>query len=121
MDSPTTLLTDLIRWYVTMPATMTDECTDRYIRSVFQTFIDNVTNGMNPSVCHTITDGINLSVYFKRGTFFWRAIFVNKTIGKCFFIFLTDIATDCGITDERKAEGRIPSVMTSVNKLPMKS
>jgi hypothetical protein len=49
------------------------------------------------------------------------AIFVCKTIGKCFFIFLTDIATDSGVTDERKADGRIPSVRMSVNKLPTKS
>jgi hypothetical protein len=122
MDSPTTLLTDLIRRYFIVPATMTDECIDGYIRSVFQTFTDNVTDGMNPSACHTITDGINSSVYFKRETFFfWRAISVSKTIDKCFFIFPTDIATDCGITNERKADGCIPSVMTSVNKLPMKS
>jgi hypothetical protein len=33
----------------------------------------------------------------------------------------TDIATDGGITDERKADGRIPSVKTSVNKLSTNS
>jgi hypothetical protein len=53
--------------------------------------------------------------------FFWRAISVYKTIGNFVFIFPIDIATDYGITDERKADGRILSVMTSVNKLPMKS
>jgi hypothetical protein len=122
MDSPTTLLTNLIRRYFTVPATMTDECIDIYIRSVFQTFTDNVTDGMNPSVCHTITDGINPSVYFKRETFFFGAQFPSvKPSANVFFIFPTDIATDCGIIDERKADGRIPSVMTSVNKLPMKS
>jgi hypothetical protein len=120
-DSPTTLPTDLIRLYFTVPATITDKFTDRYIRSVFQTLTDKFTDGMNPSVCHTITDGINPSVYFKRETFFWRAISVCKTIGKCFFIFPTNIVTDYGITDERKADGRILSVKTSVNKLPMKS
>jgi hypothetical protein len=66
MDSPTIFPTTLIRRYFTVPATMTDECTDEYLRSVFQTFTDSC----NPSVCHTITDGINPSVYFKRETFF---------------------------------------------------
>jgi len=62
-----------------------DECTDGYLRSVFQTLTDNFTDGMYLSVCHTITDGINPSIYFKRETFFWRAISVCKTISKCFF------------------------------------
>jgi hypothetical protein len=35
-----------------------------------------------------------------------------------FFVLLTDIATEWGITDERKADGRNPSVMTSVKKSP---
>jgi hypothetical protein len=94
---------------------MTDEFTDGYLRSVFQTLTDKFTDGMHPSVCHTITDGINPSVYFKRETFFWRAISVCKTIGKCFFYFSDRYS------EERKADGRIPSVRTSVNKLPMKS
>jgi hypothetical protein len=87
MDSPTIFPTTLIRRYFTVPATMTDECTDEYLRLVFQTFTDSC----NPSVCHTITDGINPSVYFKREMFF----------------LLTDIATEYGITNERKADGRI--------------
>ena len=73
LHSPTTLPTDLIRRYLTVPATMTDECTDEYLRSVFQTLTDNFTDDMYPSVCHTITNGINLSVYFKRETFFFGA------------------------------------------------
>ena len=105
-----------------MPATMTDEFTDGDLRSVFQTFIDNVTDGFKPSVCHTITDGQKSVGIFQAGNFFfWRAIFVCKTIGKLFFIFPIDIATEYGITNERKADRYIPSVMTSVNKLPMKS
>jgi len=52
-------------WIWVVPATMTDKCTDEYLRSVFQTLTDNFTDGMHPSVCHTITDGINPSVYFK--------------------------------------------------------
>jgi hypothetical protein len=35
-----------------------------------------------------------------------------------FFVFPTDIPTEWGITDEGKADGRIPSVMTSVKKSP---
>jgi hypothetical protein len=35
-----------------------------------------------------------------------------------FFIFPTDIATEGEITDEGKADGRNPSVMTSVKKSP---
>jgi len=81
--SPTTLLTDLIRRFLTVLATMIDECTDGYLRLVFQTLTDNFTDGMYPSVCHTITDvGI-----FQAGNFFFcRAISVCKTIGKCFFL-----------------------------------
>jgi hypothetical protein len=112
---------DLIRRYFTVPATMTDEYTDGYLRSVFQTFTDNVTNGMNPLVCHTITDGINPLVYFKRETFFCEQFPLVKPSANVFFIFPTDIAMECGITNERKAERRIPSVMTSVNKSPTKS
>jgi hypothetical protein len=68
--SPTTLPMDLIRRYFTVPATITDEFTEGYFRSVFLTLIDKFTHGITPSVCHTITDGINSSVYFKRETFF---------------------------------------------------
>jgi hypothetical protein len=111
---------DLIRRYFTVPATMTDECTNGYIRSVFQTFTDNVTDGFNSSVCHTITDGLKSIDIFQAGNFFWHTISVCKTIGKCFFVFPTDIATEAGITNERKAGGRISSVRTSVNILPTK-
>jgi hypothetical protein len=37
-----------------------------------------------------------------------------------FFVLPTDIATEWEITDERKADGRNPSVMTSVKKSLMK-
>jgi hypothetical protein len=50
--------------------------------------------------------------------FFWRAHSVCKTVDKWFFVFPTDIPTEWGITDEGKADGRIPSVMTSVKKSP---
>jgi hypothetical protein len=122
IHSTTNLLTDLIRRYLTIPTTMTDKCTDGYLRSVFQTLTDKFIDGMHPSVCHTITDRINPLIYFKRETFFLGAQFpfVKPSANVC-FIFLRDIATDSGITDERKADGRIMSVRTLVNKLPTKS
>jgi hypothetical protein len=71
-------------------------------------------------VNHDITDGIKIHRYISSGNlFFWLANSVCKTIGKWFFfVLLTDIATEWGITDERKADGRNPSVMTSVKKSP---
>jgi hypothetical protein len=116
--SPTTLPTHVIRRSFTVPATMTDECTDEYLRSIFKTFTDNFTDGFNPSVYHWQAKSVGI---FQAGNFFLRSIYVCKTISKCFFIFPTDIATNSWITDERKADGRILSVMISVNKLPMKS
>ena len=73
-----------------------------------------------PSVYNTIIDGFIPLVYFKRETFFWRAIFVCKTIGKCFFL-PTDLAMKWGITNESKTDGRFSSVMSSVKKLHTKS
>jgi hypothetical protein len=35
-----------------------------------------------------------------------------------FFVLPTDIATEWGITDKKKADGRNPSVMMSVKKSP---
>jgi hypothetical protein len=119
--SPTTLPTDLIRRYLTVLATMTNECTDGYLRLVFQTLTDNFTDGMYPSVCHTITDGINSSVYFKRKLFFCTQFSSVKPSANVFFMLLTDVATNGGITNERKADRRILSVRTSVNKLPKNS
>jgi len=59
---------------------------------------------------------------FQVGNFFFGAQFPSvKPSANVFFIFLTDIVTDSGITDERKANGRFPSVRTSVNKLSTKS
>jgi hypothetical protein len=50
--------------------------------------------------------------------FFGTQILSVKPLANGFFVFLTDIATEGGITDERKADGRNPSVMTSVKKSP---
>jgi hypothetical protein len=63
----------------------------------------------------------SVSIFQAGNFFFWRVIFVCKTIGKCFFMLPTDIATDGGITDEQKADRRILSARTSVNKLPTNS
>jgi hypothetical protein len=96
IHSPTNLPTDLIHRYLTVPVIMTNECTDGYLWSVFQTLTDKFTDGMYPSVCHTPS---------------------VKPSANIFFILPTDIAMDTGITDERKADGCILSVTTSVNKL----
>jgi hypothetical protein len=58
-------------------------------------------------------------VYFKRESFFVGAQIPSvKPSANGFFILSTDIATEWGITDERKADGRNPSVMTSVKQSP---
>jgi hypothetical protein len=93
---------------------MTDKFTDGYLRLVFQTFTDNCTDSINPSVFHNITDGINPSVYFKRELFF-GVQFPSVKPSAIFFVLPTDIATDDGITDERNANGRISSMKTLVN------
>ena len=70
-DSPTTLLTDLIRRYFTVPATTTDEFTDGDLRSVFQTVTDNFTDGMNPSVCHNHRRDKSVGIFQVGNFFFW--------------------------------------------------
>jgi hypothetical protein len=63
----------------------------------------------------------NPSVYFKRETLFFGAqIPFVKPSANGFFVFPTDIATEWGITNEGKADGRNLSVKMSVNKSPMK-
>jgi hypothetical protein len=44
-----------------------------------------------------------------------------KPSANVFFVLPTDIATNGGITDEQKADGRILSVKKSVNKLSTNS
>ena len=61
----------------------------------------------------------NPLVYFKRETVFFGAQIPSvKPSANDFFVFPTDIATEWGITDKRKADGHNPSVKTSVNKSP---
>ena len=73
INSPTTLPTDFIRRYFTVPATMTNEFIDGDLWSVFQTFTDNFTDGFNPSVCHTITDGLKSVGIIQAGNDFFLA------------------------------------------------
>jgi hypothetical protein len=91
MHSPTTLPTDLIRRYLTVPATMTDECTDRYLWSVFQTLTDNFTDGMYPSVCYTITDGIKSVGIFQVGIIFFGVQFSSVKPSANGFLFFRQI------------------------------
>ena len=103
-DSPTTLSTDLSCWSFTVPATTTNEFTDEDLRSVFQIFTNNFTDGFKPSVCHTITDGLKSVGIFQAGKyFFWCAISVCKTIGK--FFYFSDRYSD-GIWYYRWKESR---------------
>jgi hypothetical protein len=105
---------------LTVAATLTDEFTDEYIRSVSQTLIDKCTDGTYPSVNHDITDGIKSIGIFQAGNFFFGAQIPSvKPSATGFFVFPIDIATEWGITDERKADGLYPSVKTSVNKSPI--
>jgi hypothetical protein len=50
--------------------------------------------------------------------FFGAQIPSVKPSANDFFVFPTDIATEWEITDKKKAEGRNPSVKTSVIYLP---
>jgi hypothetical protein len=53
------------------------------------------------------------------GIFFFGAYVPSvKPSVNDFFVFPTDIPMEWGITDEGKADGIIPSVMTSVKKSP---
>jgi hypothetical protein len=57
--------------------------------------------------------------YISSGNLFFGAQIPSvKPSANDFFVFPTDIATEGGITDKGKADGRNPSVMTSVKKLP---
>jgi hypothetical protein len=72
-------------------------------------------------VNHNITDGIKIHRYISSGNlfFFCAQIPSVKPSANGFFVFLTDIATEGGITDIGKTDGRNLSVMTSVKKPPM--
>jgi hypothetical protein len=60
-----------------------------------------------------------VSQYISSGKlFFYAQISSVKPTANGFFVFPTNIATEWGITDKGKADGRNPSVKTSVNKSP---
>jgi len=95
--------------------------------SVFRTLTDNFTEGYSPLafdreleniywICHYHRRNQSVGIFQAGIFFFWRTIFVCKTIGNCFF-FPTDLAMELGITDERKADERF----SSVKKLPTNS
>ena len=112
IQSPIDLSTELIRRHLTVAATSTDEFTNGYIRSVFQTLTGKFTNGKWPSVNHDITDGIKSVSIFQAGNFFFcTQISSVKPSANVFFVFPTDIATECGIIDERKADECISSII----------
>jgi len=102
---------------LTVATALTDDFTDGYIRSVCT---DRFTNGFSPSVNYDITDGIKIRRYISSGNrfFFCAQISSVKPSANGFFVFPTDIATEWGITDERKGDGHNSSVRTSVNKSP---
>jgi hypothetical protein len=57
--------------------------------------------------------------YISSGKLFFGAQILSvKLSANGFFVFPTNIATEWGFTDEGKADGRNPSVKTSVNKSP---
>ena len=85
---------------MTVAATINDEFLDGYIRSVLHTLSDR------------FTDGLKSVSIFQAGNFFFGAqIPFVKPSANGFFVFPIDIAMECGITDERLADGRIPSVI----------
>jgi hypothetical protein len=102
---------------LTVAATITDEFTDGYIRSVFQTLTEKFTHSMYPSVNHDITDRIKIHRYISSGKLFFGAQIPSvRPSANGFFVFSTEIATKCGIIDEGKAEGCNPLVKMSINK-----
>jgi hypothetical protein len=69
-----------------------------------------------------ITDGYSPSVMFPRETFFGARVSVGGSfgvsVGGCFFLFATELATEMGFTDDCYTDGRDPSVTPSVLLLP---
>ena len=91
----------------------------------YYTLTDKLTDGLHPSVFDSTCQNdrrMYIRISFKRETFFFGVQFPSVIpSANVFFIFPTDIATDSGITDERKIDGRIPSMRMLVNKLLTKS
>jgi hypothetical protein len=103
-----------------MPSLPTASPTDN-IRRYF-------TESCNTITSHAIiTDEISVGTYrlnFRRiysvgnvpaGNFFFGArVSVCKTVGGCFFLFATDLATEMRFTDDWYTDRRVPSVRPSV-------
>ena len=67
-----------------------DECTDEYLRLVFQTLTDNFTDGMNPSVCHNHRRDKFVGI-FQGGNFFFAAQFPSVKPSTNVFLFFRQI------------------------------
>jgi len=69
---------------------------------------------------YNVTDGMKIRRYISSKNLFFFGAHVPsvKPSVNGVFVFPTDIPTEWGITDEGKADGLIPSVMTSVKKSP---
>jgi len=85
IHSPTTLLTDVISRSFTVPATMTDECTNGYLRSVFQIFTYRQFESVGMSHYHWRTKSIG--VFQARNLFFGAQFPSVKPSANCFFNF----------------------------------
>jgi len=79
----------------------------------FPSVIQSVITDRNFSVCNSVGNyrrNKNPSVYFKRESFFFGAQIPSvKPSANGFFVFPTDIATEWGITNEGKSDGRNPT------------
>ena len=119
-NSPTDLPTELIRRHLTVSCHQYR----RIYRRIYSVGISythrRIYRRIDSSVNHNITDGIKIRRYISSGNlfFFGTQIPSVKPSANGFFVLPTDIATERGITDEDKADGRNPSVMTSVKKSP---
>jgi hypothetical protein len=60
------------------------------------------------------SDGFSPSVMFPRESFFLARVSVCKTVGGLFFLFVTELATKRGFTDDFYTDGRVSSVSSSV-------
>jgi len=111
-QSSTNLQTDIFCWYFThSPIKLPRAIVRRHLTESWKIFTGYA----------TITDGINPSIYFKREIFFFGAQFSSVKLLAIVFFLPTNVATELGITDERKVDGRFPSGMSSVKKLPTNS
>jgi hypothetical protein len=92
--------------------------TDIFGRYFIHSLTDLPTVSFRRSITISPTEYKSVGI-FQAGIFFFGVQIPSvKPSANGFFVFPTDIATEGGITDEKKADGRNPSVMTSVKKSP---